>query len=655
MSTSDWIIAQIDRCIPAPIRTGDDDHLRRTRLLVAFVLVIILPGPAYDVLLAIEGQYTVAAVCLASHIVVSASLAVLWVTGSTNAATHVVLAAVVGSLAVIIGVAGGVMGGAANTLVIVPLLAMLVANRRVAFGWLCGSGLVIAGYCVAELAGANFELEQTEDALTLNFSAGLFCIMWMVYGLGAAFDVAWTRAHEASAAREREVRRLLDHTGQGFLTVTRAGRITGPHSAILNCWLRPPEPDESLAAYLGTRDPHAGEVVALGFQALADGWLPDELILDQLPRKLRVGARILRLELRALPDSPHFLTVLSDITADVARERTAQLQREMAAVAERALADPRGLELLLNEGVRAMDRVRAGGTSALRALHTLKGNLAVYGLRSVADVCHDLEERVLDRSPGGPAALRQAEIDELEDVWGAFFARAELLVRRRQGYVEVPRAEVEALRDVVCANGDLGELLGRIDAWAQDPPEPTLERLAARARAQSVQLEKPEVDVHIDCDGQRTPGSWAPLWAAMVHAVTNAVDHGIEAPAQRAAAGKPEQGSILLSMRADGPDILVRVADDGAGIDWDALALAAARRGLPHTTEAELLDALFADRVSTRAETTTSSGRGVGMAALRDAVRDLGGRIDVRSVRGRGTTLEVRIPRAVPMPETKVA
>ena len=133
--------------------------------------------------------------------------------------------------------------------------------------------------------------------------------------------------------------------------------------------------------------------------------------------------------------------------------------------------------------------------------------------------------------------------------------------------------------------------------------------------------------------------------------MTNAVDHGVEGPAERIAAGKPEQGTILLSMRADGPDMLVRVADDGAGINWAALALAAAKRGIPHASEQDLVDALFADQVSTREEATSSSGRGVGMAAIREAVHSLGGRIEVRSFPGRGTTVQVRVPRAVRLPQ----
>jgi chemotaxis protein histidine kinase CheA len=98
---------------------------------------------------------------------------------------------------------------------------------------------------------------------------------------------------------------------------------------------------------------------------------------------------------------------------------------------------------------------------------------------------------------------------------------------------------------------------------------------------------------------------------------------------------------------SDLSDVVVCIRDDGAGIDWARVATKAEARGLPHGTKAELEEALFADGLSTRDVTSEISGRGVGMGALRHAVRELGGRVEIHSRTGRGTTLEIRVPATI--------
>jgi len=85
--------------------------------------------------------------------------------------------------------------------------------------------------------------------------------------------------------------------------------------------------------------------------------------------------------------------------------------------------------------------------------------------------------------------------------------------------------------------------------------------------------------------------------------------------------------------------------DDGAGVDWDAVAAKAAARGLTHDNPRELADALFTDGLSTRDESSLTSGRGTVMGALRASVHELGGVVEVTSTRGQGTVLTFRFPR----------
>jgi chemotaxis protein histidine kinase CheA len=122
------------------------------------------------------------------------------------------------------------------------------------------------------------------------------------------------------------------------------------------------------------------------------------------------------------------------------------------------------------------------------------------------------------------------------------------------------------------------------------------------------------------------------------------MDHGVEPAEIRRRAGKVEAATVTLEARAEGAGVTILVSDDGRGIDWSAVKIRAEKAGLPTADHSALVEALFADGVSTAAEVTTISGRGVGLAAVREAVRGLLGSIEVTSVRGQGTSFTFRFP-----------
>lgn len=136
----------------------------------------------------------------------------------------------------------------------------------------------------------------------------------------------------------------------------------------------------------------------------------------------------------------------------------------------------------------------------------------------------------------------------------------------------------------------------------------------------------------------------------LVHLVRNALDHGLETPAERTAAGKPAAGLLELSAEHAGGEVVIRVREDGRGIDPDAVGLAAVQRGLIDVHEAaalrpaEAIELLFRPGFSTTATTTDLSGRGVGMDAVRAMVRRLGGDCTLESRVGEGTTATLRLP-----------
>ncbi|MFT9294196.1 MAG: chemotaxis protein CheA [Acetobacter orientalis] len=134
----------------------------------------------------------------------------------------------------------------------------------------------------------------------------------------------------------------------------------------------------------------------------------------------------------------------------------------------------------------------------------------------------------------------------------------------------------------------------------------------------------------------------------LTHMLRNAVDHGVEAPEARLAAGKPEQGRILLSASHRSGRILITIQDDGAGINQARVLEIAVKRGIvaPDATlsEDEINNLIFAPGFSTASSVSDLSGRGVGMDVVKQAILGLGGRISITSVPGKGTTFCLSLP-----------
>ncbi len=136
----------------------------------------------------------------------------------------------------------------------------------------------------------------------------------------------------------------------------------------------------------------------------------------------------------------------------------------------------------------------------------------------------------------------------------------------------------------------------------------------------------------------------------LVHLVRNAVDHGLENAAERAARGKSPEGTIRLAAYQEGDHICIQVSDDGRGLDREAILKKALQKGLISRDEAEtagtdrILGFIFLPGFSTAREVTDISGRGVGMDAVKRGVEEMGGNVRVQSVSGKGTVVTITLP-----------
>lgn len=450
--------------------------------------------------------------------------------------------------------------------------------------------------------------------------------------------------------RNQAMRLVLDNVEQGLATVEPSGKLSGESSRAFEAWFGAGHSGDSMAERLAQGDETLRPWLERGWEQVTDGFFPTEVALDQMPRRIHVNDRHYQLSYKALQDGERLagvLLVVSDVTAEMERLTRDAEQRELISTFEHLMRDRGGTieffqecESLVNHALTGADRDRQ---SLLRALHTLKGNALTYGVTSVASAAHRLETQMV----GGTGLPSSEELAELAQAWRAFSVRmGRLLGTDAEPVVEVALSELEALMKAAKTGAPGPQLSAMLARLKLERAPVRLRRIGDQARSLAARMGKGSLGIEVNAQGdvRFDRPRWAGFWAAFVHPIRNALDHGIETAAERAATGKPPDGKLTIAVRGDAQSITVELVDDGRGIDWDKVRAKAQALGLPHATEAQLTEALFNEGFTTSSEATELSGRGIGMSALREAARGLGGVVALSSKPGQGTTLRVRFP-----------
>jgi two-component system chemotaxis sensor kinase CheA len=227
----------------------------------------------------------------------------------------------------------------------------------------------------------------------------------------------------------------------------------------------------------------------------------------------------------------------------------------------------------------------------------------------------------------------------------------ELVLTRNQIVQNVARqTDTNLIRASQRLNLIASELQEGVMKTRMQPIDHIWSKLPRVVRDLGLQLKK---SVRLEMEGRETELDKTLLEAVkdpLTHLVRNSVDHGIEAPEARKKAGKPAEGVLTLRARHESGQVVVEVADDGAGIDPASLGAKAVERGvvtadaLARMSPADILQLIFLPGFSTAAAVTNVSGRGVGMDVVKTNIESIGGTIEVESETGRGTVCRLRIP-----------
>jgi HPt (histidine-containing phosphotransfer) domain-containing protein len=457
-------------------------------------------------------------------------------------------------------------------------------------------------------------------------------------------------------SRNREMRAVLDNVDQALFTVDLEGRVSRERSAALDRWFPHASAGSEIWTVVGLADTRAAEWLRLGWDQLREGFLPAEVILDQLPRSLTFQARHYEIDYRPIGDESRIETILlvvSDVTEAVEQARREVDQREQLVIFQHLIGDRSDFMQFFAEGERLARAVHSGDrrdrSTLMRNIHTLKGNCALYGVASVASACHDVESKILDGDRANSGGLDEELRNDLRPVdlaWSSFARKVRALTESAQERgIELTAGEFDFLRKAVAAGKSATDLTCILKQLEREPAARRLARLSEHAKSLCRRLGKGEVAVTTESNQMRLDiQRWAPFWGTFVHLLRNAVDHGIEPADERLALGKPAAGQIGIRTTWSGDRAIVEISDDGRGIDWEAVRTKGAEVGLVARTDHELLEILFQGGISTKSGATEISGRGAGVGACYAACVDLGGELTIQTARNEGTTFRFSIP-----------
>jgi HPt (histidine-containing phosphotransfer) domain-containing protein/HAMP domain-containing protein len=451
--------------------------------------------------------------------------------------------------------------------------------------------------------------------------------------------------------RNRDMRLVLDNVDQGFVTLSAAGTMAVERSRVVSEWFGDPVQALPFWSYISPISADFAVHFQMAWEQITSDILPLDVCLTQLPSRLTQSGRTW--SFRYLPfyagdKLDGVLVVIAEISERLAKEREECEQAEAMQVFKRLVQDRAGFTTFFREAGEMVTalverQLEADPLLLKRTLHTLKGNAGSMDLTIVARLCHALEDELENANQ-----ISNEGLQELATHWQKLAAHLASFGGNLAGSaLEVSSDEYTALL------ADLGslevgaELLRRVRGWRLEPVEKPFLRLAEQGRTLAKRLDRGELKIQIEANGVRLEHErFAPFFSELGHVVRNAVDHGLEPPCERKLTGKPSLPCLSFRARATSSEYTFEIGDDGRGIDWDAIARKAAERGLPHDGREALLDALCHDGITTRDAVTGVSGRGVGMASLRQHVTALGGRLEVESRRGEGTRWIIRLPRS---------
>lgn len=459
------------------------------------------------------------------------------------------------------------------------------------------------------------------------------------------------------AERTATIKTILDNVKFGFLLVNKDLVVQDGYSRscadLLGTELKAGVPFLKSIGVTGTR--HEAMMSEFLNQAFED-MLPEEMTLHQLPPRVQLGEKILSIQGSAIRNANNEVSAILFTLIDATSVEKMEKENHRHKVLVRLLKEHESFKDFMEETKTRLHLCRKfmanGEQGKVRGeLHTMKGNTAAYDMIDIAKQIHVIEDAVnvsladIDRVEAAFIGFLETNFDVLQLNWSGDSVEQ----------FSVSKNDLDSIIERVrrSAGTDMGAVAELAD-WAS-----TIQLKSARSlvgalpdygERLALRLGKP-CKIRVEGgDVRMDPEVMRPIMQSLVHLVRNAIDHGIEAPYERGE--KPEEGSILIRCSDDDKGWTLVITDDGRGIEVDRVAKKAVESGqvsadkIKSMSDKDKCKLVFLAGVSTSEEVTEISGRGVGMSAVATAVQEAGGVLEIDSVRQKGTSVTLRVPKS---------
>ncbi|OQW54934.1 MAG: hypothetical protein A4S09_17265 [Proteobacteria bacterium SG_bin7] len=485
---------------------------------------------------------------------------------------------------------------------------------------------------------------------------------------------------------------ILNSLGQGILVFNEQGTVLPIHSKACETTFEMAPPYISIQDILRIESKEL-ETFKMWMSHLFNETIPFDSVKDLGPKKLTsISNRHVMLDYFPIRNDDKKITsivlVATDKTEEIRAKEDADKERNYVRMVLRVsrnrrqfmtfLKDARELIESLGKGVAdlkaelndsgdqyILDYSRQLG-NFLRGLHTLKGGAATFSIVKLAEICHEMEDWLVQIKGVGDVLMKE-EFDQLENYYRQICQALDNFLKHneeiigafgstRSRHLEFSVDDMWRMAQDIANINNPDERMAYIAKEAFC--EPIINSLShfdeIVISTASVLGKQVSPIVFRQTEVKIFPEKFSGVFATLVHAFRNAVDHGIEFPDERLKKGKPRSGLIMVTCdeyQKDSQDwIKIEISDDGAGIDPKVVRRKMAERGLPGydtLSDEDVIQAVFLSQFSTRERVTEISGRGVGLDAIKYEVEKLGGWARVHSQLGKGSTLEIHAPNVV--------
>jgi signal transduction histidine kinase len=452
------------------------------------------------------------------------------------------------------------------------------------------------------------------------------------------------------AERTDTIRTILDNVASGFVIVNPEGRIVKGFSRSCLELLGQDLQEGQLLADVLAFDAPARKIWNLAWSQILDDFLPNSVSLAQLPSSIKRGERSLHLEGKVLRDVRGQIQNLLFTIQDVSELKRQKRQARRHRVLIKILQDLEAFRQFIQHSYDFIARLKNSSDKREQAflLHTLKGNCMVFGLNRIARHLHQLEDS---------RRLTSLDIATIENLFRDFLEAHESILKTawspfEQNETRVSPAQFQELQELI-EKQHHAALIQDVASWVQDVQsrpigllvQPMVDnaRMLAQRLNRRVKIQTLGADVKVRSVHEERAIEF------LVHIIRNAIVHGMDE--DRKAMGKSPEGTIKLEFQETPDDLRMIIIDDGRGFDrhyWEEKAREFTVKSdavISRLPWVDLVELVSRGGHSTQDKVNMEAGRGVGLEGVIQAIRELGGSIQLETESGRGCTVSLIIKR----------